>query len=84
VKSNNNLEIQNTSQYGETISNNTLQRNTESDRDLHMRENSTRIVRESQSGRNIRMAVDVDQQKGTSETAMTPDSKQSALTESAS
>jgi hypothetical protein len=84
VKSNNNLEIQNTSQYGKTISDNTLQRNTESDRDLHMTENSPRIVRESQSGRNIRMAMDVDQQKGTSETAMTPDSKGSALTESAS
>ena len=84
LKSNNNLEIQNTSQYGEAMSKNTLQGNTESDRDLHMRENSTRIVREFQSGRNIRMAVDVGQQKETSETAMTPDSKESAPTESAS
>jgi hypothetical protein len=83
VKPNNNLEIQNTFQYGETM-NNTLQRNTESDTDLHMRENSTRTVRESQSGRSIRMAADVGQQNETSETAMNPESKQSAPTESAS
>lgn len=84
VKSNNNLEIQNTFQYGETISNNTLQRNTESDRDLNVRENSTRTVCESQSGRSIRMVADVDQQNETSEIARTPESKQSASTESAS
>jgi hypothetical protein len=84
VKSNDNLEIQNTSQYGATMSNNTLQRNTESNRDLHMRENSSRTVRESQSGRSFRMTADVDQPNETSETAMTPDSKQSAQTESAS
>ena len=84
VKSNNNLVIQNSFQYGETISNNTLKRNTESDRDLEVRENSTRTVRESQSSRSIRMATDVDQQNETSETAMIPESKQSAPTESAS
>jgi hypothetical protein len=84
VKSNNNVEIQNTFQYGATMINNTLQRNTESESDLHTRENSTRIVRESQSGRNIRMATDVDQQNETLETAMTPESKESAPTESAS
>jgi len=84
VKPNNNMEIQNTFQYGETMNNNTLQRNTESDRDLHMSENSTRAVREPQSGRSIRMAADVDQQKETSETAMTPENKESPPTESAS
>jgi hypothetical protein len=84
VKSNNNLEIQNTFHYGEIMSNNTLQTNTESDRDLHVTENSTRTVRESQSGRSIRMAEDVDQQNENSETAVTPESKRHTPTESAS
>jgi hypothetical protein len=84
VKPNNNLEIQNNFQYGETMNNNTLQRNAESDRDLYARKNSTRTVRESQSGRSITMAADVDQQKETSATAMTPESKESAASEAAS
>lgn len=84
VKSNNNLEIQNTFQYGATMVNNTLQRNAESERDLHMTENSTRNVRESQSVRSIRMAADVDKQNENLESAMSPESKKSAPTESAS
>jgi hypothetical protein len=84
VKPNNSLEIQNTFHYGETMSNNALQRNTESDRDLHMRENSTRTVRESQSGQNIRMPTDVDQQNETTQTAVDPKNKPSVPIESAS
>jgi hypothetical protein len=84
VNPNNSLEIQNTFQYGETLSNNTLQRKTESDRDLHMRENATRSVRESQSGRSIRMAADVDQQNETKKIAVDPENKPSAPIESAS
>ena len=83
-KPNNNLEIQNTFQYDETMSNSSLHRNKESDRNVHTIENSTRTVRESQSGRSIRMVEDVDQQNDTSVTAMAPESKQSAPTESAS
>lgn len=84
VKSNNNLENQNNFQYGETISNNTLQKNAESIKDLEVRENSIRTVHESQSGRSIRMATDVVQRNETSETTMTPESKRSAPTESMS
>jgi hypothetical protein len=84
AKPNNNLESQNTFQNGESMNNNTPKRNTESDRDLHMRENSTHTLSEPQSGRSIRMTADVDQQKETPETAMTPESKESAPTESLS
>jgi hypothetical protein len=84
VKPNENLEIQNTFQYGESMSNNTLQKTTESDRGLHLRENSTRTVDESEGGQSLPIAADVYQQKETSVTAMAPESKHSAPSESAS
>jgi hypothetical protein len=84
AKPNENLEIQNTFQYGETMSNSALQKNTESDRGSHLRQNSTRTVHESESGQSLTMAADVYQQNETSVTAMAPESKQSAQTESAS
>ena len=77
------FEIQNTFQYGETMSSGTLQSTTESDRDLNLRGNFTHTVNESEKGQSLTMATDNYQRKETSVTEMVPESKHSAPTESA-